>query len=84
MKTLASYLGLAALAHAAPPPAFFKALHQVETGGRAGLLDALEGLADRSVAPRDLPPLRFPRLRHALHSLRKLRGRLVDGGAPEG
>lgn len=36
MKTLASYLGLAALAHAAPPPAFFKALHQVETSGRLG------------------------------------------------
>lgn len=55
-----------------------------ETGGRVGLLDALEGLADRSVAPRDLPPLRFARLRQALHTLRKLRGRLVDGGAPEG
>jgi hypothetical protein len=48
MKTLASYLGLAALAHAAPPPAFFKALHQVETGGRAG---AIVGDNGRALGP---------------------------------
>lgn len=48
MKTLASYLGLAALAHAAPPPGFFKALHQIETGNRVG---AIVGDNGRALGP---------------------------------
>ena len=57
MKTLASYLGLAALAHAAPPPGFFKALHQVETGGRLGAVVGDNG--------RALGPLQIHRVYHA-------------------
>lgn len=55
-----------------------------ETGGRMGLLDALEFLADRTAPPRDLPTPRFARLRHAIQIIRRLRGRLLDSHAPEG
>lgn len=56
MKSLASYLGLAALAHAAPPPGFFRALNQVETGGRVGAISGDNG--------RALGPLQIHRRYH--------------------
>ena len=48
MKPLFFLLTLAATAHAAPPAAFWKALHQVETSGRLG---AIEGDRGRSLGP---------------------------------
>lgn len=36
MKSYLAFLALALSAHAAPPEAFWRALHQVETGGRVG------------------------------------------------
>jgi len=42
------YLALLAFAHAAPPPGFFKALHQVETGGRLG---AIRGDSGKALGP---------------------------------
>ena len=39
------FLALAVAAHAAPPASFFKALHQVETGGRFGAIIGDNGAA---------------------------------------
>ena len=39
------FLALAVAAHAAPPASFFKALHQVETGGRFGAIVGDNGAA---------------------------------------
>jgi hypothetical protein len=38
MKRLAIFLALCATAHSAPPDAFWRALHLVETGGRHGAI----------------------------------------------
>lgn len=48
IKKLLALFTLAATVHAAPPPAFWKALHQVETAGRLG---AIEGDRGRSLGP---------------------------------
>ena len=59
MKTtlLLLALALAATAHAAPPPSFFRALHVVETSGRTGAI-----LGDQG---RALGPLQIHRGYHA-------------------
>lgn len=56
MKTLLLFTALALTAHAAPPPAFFAALHQVETGGALGAT-----LGDQG---RALGPLQIHRAYH--------------------
>lgn len=48
MKRLALFLALAVTAHAEPPAAFWKALHQVETSSRLG---AIVGDGGRSLGP---------------------------------
>lgn len=48
MKTLALLLSLAAIAQAAPPASFFRALHIVETSGRTG---AILGDNGRALGP---------------------------------
>ena len=48
MKRFALLLALASSAHAAPPEAFWRALHQVETSGRTG---AILGDNGRSLGP---------------------------------
>jgi hypothetical protein len=57
MKRITLLLALAATAHAAPPEAFWRALHVVETGGRRGAI-----LGDGGKA---LGPLQIHRSYHA-------------------
>ena len=45
MIRIGFFLALAVAAHAAPPASFFKALHQVETGGRFGAIVGDNGAA---------------------------------------
>jgi len=57
VKRIALLLALASASHAAPPESFWRALHQVETGGRHGAI-----LGDTG---RSLGPLQISRAYHA-------------------
>jgi len=56
MKTLIALIALSGSAYAAPPEAFWKALHQVETSGRLGAIKGDNGAA--------LGPLQITRAFH--------------------